>query len=138
MFYIFALTTNACSMRYSVNFCVQKKYFFILDFQLFLLYINNMASEKKITLEYDSEKNRRNIEERGLPFDLAEFVIADPNMKWAVDDRRDYGEPRYIAYGLVEGMRLRHCFTPRGDKIRVITLYKVHKKEWEKHYGKDD
>jgi uncharacterized DUF497 family protein len=97
-----------------------------------------MVGKKKIVIEYDFAKNQRNIEERGISFDLAEFVLTDPNMKWEIDGRHDYGEPRYIAYGLVEGMRLRLCWTPRGNKIRVISLYQVHKKEWEKHYGEND
>jgi uncharacterized DUF497 family protein len=88
-------------------------------------------------LEYDDEKNRRNIEERGLPFDLAKRVLADPNVVSGVDSRRDYGEPRYFSYGFVDGKRLRFCWTPRGDKIRVISLYQVHIKEWEKYYGKN-
>jgi len=85
--------------------------------------------------EYDEEKNRRNIEERGLPFHLAEFVFADPNMVAKIDDRSDYGEIRIISYGLAKGKRLRLCWTLRGDKIRVISLFTVHKKEWEANYG---
>ena len=93
---------------------------------------------QKIVIEYDAEKNQRNIIERGLPFDLAEFVLADPNVVQEADDRKDYGEPRFIAYGNVEGLRLRLCYTPRGEKIRVITLYQVHQNTWEKHYGKNE
>jgi uncharacterized DUF497 family protein len=91
-----------------------------------------------IELEYDPVKNQRNIDERGLPFDLAVFIFADPDVVIMQDLRKDYGEPRFLAYGLVEGMRLRLCFTPRGKKIRVIGLHQVHKKAWEKHYGKND
>jgi len=87
--------------------------------------------------EYDDEKNHRNIKERDLSFNLAEFVFADPNRAEGMDDRWDYGERRYWAYGLVNGKRLRLCWTPRGDRIRVISLYQVHLKEWEKYYGKD-
>jgi len=93
---------------------------------------------QKIEIEYDPEKNRRNIDERGLSFDLAEFVLADPNVVQEIDNRKEYGEPRLIAYGYVEGLRLRLCYTPRGKKIRVITLYQVHEKQWKKHYGDND
>jgi len=96
-----------------------------------------MFDRNKIVLEYDEEKNRRNIEERNLPFSLAKGVFADPNMTLDTDRRWDYGEIRYISYGLVDGLRLKLCWTWRGDKVRVITLHQVHKKEWEKHYGKD-
>jgi len=96
-----------------------------------------MAVKENI-VEYDPEKNRRNIETRGFSFDLAKSVFADPNIKTVVDDRRDYGEIRYLSYGRVGERCLKLCWTPRGDKIRVITMFQVHKKEWEKHYGKDD
>ncbi|GBU21221.1 hypothetical protein R80B4_01110 [Fibrobacteres bacterium R8-0-B4] len=96
-----------------------------------------MATIANGIFEYDEEKDRRNIEERGLSFQLAEFIFADPDMVSETDDKRDYGEPRYLAYGLVDGKRLRLCWTPRGGRIRVISLHKIHRKEWEKHYGKD-
>ena len=92
----------------------------------------------KIELEYDSEKNQRNIEERGLPFEFAELILNDPNAVMEIDNRKDYGEQRFIVYGYVDGLRLRLCYTPRGEKIRVISLYQVHEKAWEKHYGKID
>jgi len=97
-----------------------------------------MDDKEIIILEYDPEKNRRNIELRGLSFDLAKRIFADPNMKWEIDARRDYGEDRYAAYALVDGLKLRVCWTPRGNKKRIITLYQVHRKEWEEHYGKND
>ena len=92
----------------------------------------------QIELEYDPEKNQLNIDKRGLPFDLAEFVLTDPTAVHEIDDRKEYGEQRFITYGKVEGLRLRLCYTLRGSKVRVISLYQVHKKAWEKHYGKND
>jgi len=96
-----------------------------------------MATVYDDTIEYDEEKNLRNIAMRALPFSVAKHVLADPNMVTRVDDRKDYGETRYISYGRVDEMRLRLCWTYRGDYIRVISLFTVHKKEWEAHYGKD-
>jgi uncharacterized DUF497 family protein len=45
------------------------------------------------------------------------------------DTRRDYGEKRLIAYGLIND-RL-HClvYTVRDDLIRVISLRKANKRE---------
>jgi uncharacterized DUF497 family protein len=102
-----------------------------------MYYIYNVMGER-IELEYDDEKNRRNIAERGLPFDLGEFVLTDPNVATECDNRKDYGEKRFLSYGKVGGLRLCLCWTPRNGRVRVITLFKVHEKEWEKHYGKDD
>ena len=69
---------------------------------------------------------------------LAPKVFADPNVVIERDNRRDYGEERYLAYALVEGTRLCLCFTLRGEKIHLITIFKMHKKQWEKHYGKSN
>jgi len=46
-----------------------------------------------------------------------------------VDDRKDYGETRYVAYGLV-GARLHALvFTPRGDALHVISFRKANQRE---------
>jgi uncharacterized DUF497 family protein len=50
------------------------------------------------------------------------------------DDRYDYGEERFRAFGHI-GERP-HClvFTPRGQNIRVISLRPMHEKE-ARRYG---
>ncbi|MGH8498237.1 MAG: BrnT family toxin, partial [Methylococcales bacterium] len=49
-------------------------------------------------MEFDPDKNRRNIRERGISFALAaDFDLASAKI-WP-DTRRDYGEARYIALG---------------------------------------
>ncbi|MBV9549714.1 MAG: BrnT family toxin, partial [Alphaproteobacteria bacterium] len=40
-----------------------------------------------------------------------------------IEDRRfDYGETRYRAIGLLDGRLIVLVFTPRGEKLRVISL----------------
>jgi len=86
---------------------------------------------------WNPEKRKQNIKERGLDFvDLADKVFADPNFVIKADDRDDYGEDRYLAYGLVNEKRLCVCFTPRGEKLHLITIFRVNKRDWEKCYGK--
>ena len=52
------------------------------------------------------------------------------------DDRFEYGEPRYRAYGLIEGVA--HClvFTIRNERYRPISLRRVHAKEMRRHAPK--
>ena len=69
---------------------------------------------------------------------LAPKVFADPNVIIERDNRRNYGEERFLAYALVDGTRICLCFTPRNEKILLITVFKMHKKPWEAHYGKTD
>lgn len=84
---------------------------------------------------WDSGKRELNIETRGLDFvALADFVFADPNIVIVEDERRDYGETRYLAYAMVGETRLCLCYTPRAGKTHLITIFKMRKKEWSKYY----
>jgi len=90
-----------------------------------------------IELEWDEAKRQQTLKERGLDFRLARYILADPHLVRYVDDRRDYKETRYIAYGMVQGDILCLCYTIRGKVYRIISLRRTHKKEREKYYGKN-
>jgi uncharacterized DUF497 family protein len=49
------------------------------------------------------------------------------------DDRFDYGEPRFRAYGHIDGVA--HClvFTIRDGRYRPISLRRAHAKEMRRH-----
>ncbi|MDR1826525.1 MAG: BrnT family toxin [Rickettsiales bacterium] len=88
---------------------------------------------------WDPAKRETNIKTRELDFvEMADYIFADPNVVVKHDDRIDYSEPRLLAYGLVDGTRLCLCWTPRGDKVHLITIFKVNKKQWSECYGKND
>jgi len=92
----------------------------------------------EIELEWDETKRQQTLKERGLDFSLAALVLSDPDMVQYIDNRKNYKEIRYIAYGSVYGEVLRLCYTWRGKKIRVISIHKIHRKEREKYYGKNN
>jgi uncharacterized DUF497 family protein len=49
---------------------------------------------------------------------------------WAVEDTREsYGEPRYVALGLLEDIVVSIAYTERGENIRVISIRKALKNE---------
>jgi len=86
--------------------------------------------------EWDEAKRIRNIVEHGIDFVEGIAVFDDPKVSIVPDARKDYGEERYNAYGMSNGRHLRVCFTVRGiDVIRIISIFKVHQKEWDRHYG---
>jgi len=96
-----------------------------------------------IKFKWDENKRQENIEKRGLDIAiLAPKVFADPNAEIEKDSRKYYGEDRYLIYGLSNDIRFCICFTLRkegeDDVIWLITIFKIHKKNWEKHYGKKD
>jgi uncharacterized DUF497 family protein len=49
------------------------------------------------------------------------------------DDRFDYGEPRYRAYGVIDGASYCLVFTVRNERHRPISLRRAHTKEMRRH-----
>ena len=87
---------------------------------------------------WDPEKRESNIKKRGLDFVLlADHIFADPNVVIEPDVRCEYGEERFLAYALVEETRLCLCFALRDGRIHLITVFKMNKKQWEAHYGRN-
>lgn len=75
-------------------------------------------------ISYDPAKNERNVRNRGLSFDSAAQFDFEGAL-YAVDERQDYGEMRYIAIGML-GVRLHVlCFAETADGIRVISFRKA-------------
>ena len=103
-----------------------------LDLLIFCGY--NLLMNGEIELEWDEAKRQRTLKERGIDFKLARYVLADPDMVCRIDDRRNYTETRYIAYGMVYSEILCLCYTMRGKVHRVISLRRTHKKERIKYY----
>jgi uncharacterized DUF497 family protein len=47
----------------------------------------------------------------------------------APDGRRDYGELRYTAFGLIGDCLFNLVFTPRAGRVRVISLRRANRRE---------
>lgn len=83
-------------------------------------------------ITFDPAKNQRNIRERGLPFEsVAAFDFDSALVR--VDDRRPYGETRYVAMGWLHGRLCVLCFTEAPGGIRVISLRKANPREVRRH-----
>jgi uncharacterized DUF497 family protein len=89
---------------------------------------------KPAEITFDPAKNEANIRERGLPFSLVKDEFDWASAQVIEDARRDYGERRYRALGLI-GLRLHAAvYTPRGAGMHVISLRKANKRE-ERRYA---
>lgn len=84
--------------------------------------------------EWDEIKRRINVQQHGIDFvDLpnlfaGEIVILE-------DDRYEYGETRFIAFGLLLGQVIAVVYTERGDDvIRLISARKASKYEAKQYY----
>jgi hypothetical protein len=79
-------------------------------------------------IEWDDSKNRANRERHGLAFEDARLVFEGPTVTF-VDDRRDYGEVRYVTTGLLAGRIVVVVHVPRGDSTRIISMRKANARE---------
>lgn len=78
--------------------------------------------------EWDDVKAAANKRKHGVGFSIVlEFVWATALV--VADDRADYGEPRWLALGLIEGRLYSLAFTIRAERIRVISLPAASRKE---------
>ena len=81
-------------------------------------------------IEFDAAKNEHNIQQRGLPFELAAEFDWE-NALVVPSDRQ--GEARYFALGMI-GSRLHAlAFTKRGQNLRVISLRRANEKEVKRY-----
>ncbi|WP_454619251.1 BrnT family toxin [Bradyrhizobium cenepequi] len=80
--------------------------------------------------DFDPAKDKINRSQHGISLarwvdmDIRAIVRAEPF---------DYGEPRYHAYGFIDGAA--HClaFTARNERYRPISLRRAHAKEMRRH-----
>lgn len=81
-------------------------------------------------LEFDAEKDAANPAKHGVS--LADAVKLEM-LAVLADDRFDYGEPRYRAWGMIDGIYFTLAFTVRGEKIQPISLRRAHAKEIKRY-----
>jgi len=79
-------------------------------------------------VEFDPEKRRRTLDERGLDMARAGEIFEGATLT-VRDDRRDYGEPRFITIGFLDERMVASVWTPRGESLRVISLRKCNERE---------
>ena len=84
--------------------------------------------------EWDERKNESNLVKHGLGFELAKEVFRSPFVT-KKDNRKDYGEKRMIALGVVEQFVLLVVYTMRGDRIRIISARRANEEERRVYYG---
>jgi uncharacterized DUF497 family protein len=81
-----------------------------------------------VRITFDRAKRDRTLLERGLDFRRAGDVFADLHLT-REDDRRDYGEPRFISAGKLDGRIVIIVWTPRGRARRIISMRKANERE---------
>jgi len=81
-----------------------------------------------VKIEFDQDKDAINRQKHGLSLaDAAKLDIETATL--IPDERTDYGEDRFRAYGWIEERLHMMAFTMRGDVMRVISLRKANTRE---------
>ena len=88
-------------------------------------------------ITFDPAKRAAALEHRGLDFADAAEVFGGLHTV-APDDRRDYGEPRFISAGYLRRRMVVIVWTPRDDTRHIISMRYCHAKEekrWHAQIG---
>ena len=80
---------------------------------------------------FDAAKRDETLRERGLDMAHAGEVFRGLHLT-RVDDREDYGEPRYVTAGWLDGRIVIVVWTPRGVARRIISMRHCHEREAKK------
>lgn len=78
--------------------------------------------------QWDEQKRRSNLQRHGMDFRDAHLAFNKSALVFA-DDRYEYGEERYILYGLIGTQIVTIAFTYRGESVRIISMRKATGKE---------
>ena len=82
-------------------------------------------------ITFDRGKRDRTLAERGLAFDDAAAVFGGTQVT-IVDERRMYGESRYLTYGFLADRMVAVVWTPRDGSRRIISMRYANERERER------
>ena len=99
-----------------------------LTFSIYRIYNNY------VKIEFDPAKRERVLRERGL--DLAEAAgLLLGECFTEADDRFDYGEQRWISYGLLRADVVACVWVNQEeDRVRIVTMRKANWNEQERYF----
>ena len=88
-----------------------------------------------MAVEFDPDKDAIIIAKHGVSLSRAfELEI----LAFIEDDRCEYVETRYRAWGLIDGETYCLAFTHRSDNVRAISLRRAHKREMDRYVPKSN
>ena len=79
-------------------------------------------------IEFDPAKRNATLQIRGLDMARAPDVFAGATLT-VEDNRKDYGEPRYITIGFLANRMVILAWTQRGKARRIISMRKANERE---------
>lgn len=87
-----------------------------------------------LEFEWDRDNLDKNYEKHGISAKEAEEIFVNEELFVLPDVKHSQKEPRYIALGSTrERKNLFVVFTVRNEKIRIVSVRSMHRKEIEKY-----
>jgi uncharacterized DUF497 family protein len=83
--------------------------------------------------EWDEQKAERNQAKHSVSFEFATRAFDDENRVTVIDNRRDYGETRYITLAKIDNRLYVVAFSLRSSIIRLISARKANNKEAKRY-----
>jgi uncharacterized protein len=74
--------------------------------------------------EWDEAKRLANLRKHGIDF-LDVSVVLEGDTLTVEDNRYDYGEQRFVTFGLLQGLVVAIVHSDRNDSIRIISARKA-------------
>lgn len=81
-----------------------------------------------MSIEFDEEKRAATLKARGLDMARAGEVFEGATLT-DEDDRKNYGEDRFITIGFLDERMVILVWTPRNDACRIISMRKANERE---------
>lgn len=91
----------------------------------------NYNYDKKF--EWDEAKSEVCYRTRGFDFDYVSMAFSDDHRLIWQDFRFQYGEQRYQMLGKIQGRVFAVAYTPRLNKLRIISAHKANIREVAKY-----
>lgn len=88
-----------------------------------------------MTFEWDESKREANLKKHGLDFVDVPSIIEGETLSF-IDERKEYGEERFITAGLLRDFVVIVAHTETDEVIRIISARRATKNE-EKEYFKE-
>jgi uncharacterized DUF497 family protein len=89
---------------------------------------------RDVEFEWDDKKAAENVAAHGVSFETARLVFGDAFGVELLDDRRDYGEERWVRIGMAEGAILVVVYTERSARKRLISARRATKLEQDEYF----
>jgi len=83
---------------------------------------------------WDEGKRTENLRKHGLDFVDAGKILGGQTVTLE-DDRFDYGEQRFVTFGVLEGRVLALVHTEQDETIRMISMRKATRREEQSYFS---